>query len=242
VGRETRLVDLVREGAAAPTEVAEAPRKEQTVLVVDDNPGVLRLMRSLLQRDYDVLVCDNARAALRLAAERRPDIVLCDVMMPEIDGHTFCRQVKADPVLRSTPVMLVTARASTDMLVEGIDAGADDYLVKPFEPEELRARVRSLLRMRAAEAQLARVNENLRARAEDLAARQRDLFLATVKSLVSALDAKDRYTRNHSQRVTDYSLAVARHLGFAERDLQDLELAGLLHDIGKIGVPETVLH
>ena len=96
------------------------------------------------------------------------------------------------------------------MLAEGIEAGADDYVAKPFDSVELKARIRSLLRMRQAESELALVNRNLKMRTTDLVERQRSLFLSMVKSLVSALDAKDSYTRDHSTRVTEFTLKIAR--------------------------------
>jgi len=96
--------------------------------------------------------------------------------------------------------------------------------------------------MRQVEAELALANRNLKMRTSDLVERQRMLFISMVKSLVSALEAKDFYTRHHSARVTEFSLKIARHMGFGERELDDLELAGLLHDVGKIGIPENILN
>jgi len=217
-------------------------RHEHTVLVIDDNPDILRLMEFLLRDAYDLLFASSAEEGLQLLQKRMPDVIVSDVMMPGLDGHELCRRLKADPGTQHIPVMLVTAKAEAQGLVQGIDSGADDYLPKPFDAGELRARIRSLLRMRSIEAQLARANKNLKTRADDLVERQRELFMSTVKSLVSALDAKDEYTHNHSLRVTEYSLAIARKLDLGRADLEDLELAGLLHDVGKIGVPETVLH
>jgi putative nucleotidyltransferase with HDIG domain len=250
-----QLADLMEGGTAgapAPADLAPPARAsarakdgaahEHTILIVDDTPDVLRLMRLLLAPDYDILLECDPRAALHVVRSARPDLVICDVMMPEMDGYAFCREVRADPNSLHTPVMLVTARTESECLVQGIDAGADDYLAKPFDPAELRARVRALLRMREAEVTLARVNQNLRQRTSDLVDRQRELLLATIRALISALDAKDHYTRHHSTRVTEYALAIANRMGLAASEVRDLELAGWLHDIGKIAVPEGVLN
>lgn len=128
------------------------------------------------------------------------------------------------------------------MLAEGIQAGADDYISKPFDSTELKARIRALLRIRQVESELALVNRNLKMRTSDLVDQQRSLFLSTVKSLVSAIDAKDEYTRHHSSRVTEFTLRIAGKMGFSEKELGDLELASLLHDVGKIAVPESILN
>lgn len=215
---------------------------DYTVLVIDDNPDILKLMHFLLKDEFDLLLCNSGRKGLALLREKMPDLVICDVMMPEMDGYTFCKEAKADPTLKHVPIILVTARAGSEMLVAGINAGANDYLAKPFDVEELKARVRSLLRTRTVEEALALANHNLKIRTDDLMDRQRTLLLAMVKSLVSTIEAKDNYTKDHSLRVSRYSLAIARRMGFADHELKDLELAALLHDVGKIAVPEEILH
>lgn len=212
------------------------------LLAIDDNPEVLKLMQVLLADEYDLDYALSAEKGLKLLQDKSHDLVLCDVMMPDMDGHAFCQEVRKNNNLKHTPIILVTARSGTETLVEGIKAGADDYISKPFDSEELRSRIRSLLRMRHAEAELAQANRNLKMRAGDLVKRQRSLFLSTVKSLVSALDAKDKYTRHHSARVTEFTLRIAQKMGFSARELEDLELASVLHDVGKIAVPGVILN
>ncbi|OHD64903.1 MAG: hypothetical protein A2176_04685 [Spirochaetes bacterium RBG_13_51_14] len=214
---------------------------EHTVLVIDDNPDILKLMHFLLRDEFDLLLCGSGTEGLKIMREYDPDIVLCDVMMPEMDGYTFCRTVKSDPEFKHTPIILVTARVGSEMMVEGMDSGANDYLAKPFDLAELKARIRSLLRTRKVEAALALANTNLKIRTEDLMDRQRTLLLSMVKSLISTIEAKDNYTKDHSLRVSRYSLAIAQKMGFSDHELKDLELAALLHDVGKIAVPEEIL-
>ncbi|MBN2159008.1 MAG: response regulator [Spirochaetes bacterium] len=213
-----------------------------TILVVDDNPDILRLMHFLLNDEFDLLLCRSGKEGLAFLREHNPDLIVCDVMMPEMDGYTFCREVKNDQNYKHIPIILVTARAGSEMLVQGIDSGANDYVAKPFDAAELKARIRSLLRTRNVEEALALANYNLKIRTDDLVDRQRSLLHSTVKSLVSTIEAKDNYTKDHSFRVSRYSLAIARKMGFAEHELNDLELAALLHDVGKIAVPEEILH
>jgi response regulator RpfG family c-di-GMP phosphodiesterase len=239
--RKLQLVDLERVDIES-GRVDEAKVHDALILCIDDNPEVLKLMKMLLADEFDLELVISAEQGLRFLRERNPDLVLCDVMMPGMDGHAFAKAVKSDETIRHIPIILVTARTGAEMLAEGIRAGADDYISKPFDSTELKARIRSQLRMREMEAELALANRNLQMRTSDLVEQQRSLFLSTVKSLASAIDAKDEYTRHHSTRVTEFSLKIAAKMGFSEKELGDLELAALLHDVGKIAVPESILN
>jgi response regulator RpfG family c-di-GMP phosphodiesterase/signal transduction histidine kinase len=239
--RRLQLVDLEKVDLDG-TRVDEAKVHDALILCIDDNPEVLKLMKMLLADEFDLELLTSAEKGLKFLREKNPDLVLCDVMMPGMDGHAFSRAVKADDALKHIPIILVTARSGAEMLAEGIQAGADDYISKPFDSTELKARIRALLRIRQVESELALVNRNLKMRTSDLVEQQRSLFLSTVKSLVTAIDAKDEYTRHHSTRVTEFTLKIAAKMGFSDKELGDLELASLLHDVGKIAVPESILN
>ncbi|HPW17228.1 MAG TPA: ATP-binding protein [Candidatus Aminicenantes bacterium] len=239
--RGLQLVDLEKIDIGA-GQVNEAKVHDALVLCIDDSPEVLKLMKMLLADEFDLELATSAEQGLRLVRDKGPDLILCDVMMPGMDGHAFSKAVKSDEATKHIPIILVTARSGAEMLAEGIKAGADDYISKPFDSTELKARIRALLRLRQVEAELALANRNLRMRTSDLVEQQRSLFLSTVKSLASAIDAKDEYTRHHSTRVTDFSLKIAAKMGFSAKELGDLELAAVLHDVGKIAVPESILN
>ena len=236
-----QLVDLEKVDLGS-GRVDEAKVHDALILCIDDNPEVLKLMKMLLADEFDLELETSAEQGLKFLRDKNPDLVLCDVMMPGMDGHAFARVVKGDESLKHIPIILVTARTGAEMLNEGLQAGADDYISKPFDSTELKARIRSQLRMRQMESELALVNRNLKMRTSDLVDQQRSLFLSTVKSLASAIDAKDEYTRHHSTRVTDFSLKIAAKMGFSEKELSELELAAVLHDVGKIAVPESILN
>jgi signal transduction histidine kinase len=132
------------------------------VLIVDDVPDLLVIATCALKADgHEVLTVGNGKEALELTAAQRPDVILLDVMMPEMDGIEVCRRLKADPRLRSIPVILVTAKTADDDVVRGLDAGADDYITKPFRREILAARVRSALRVKQGHDAVCRINEQL---------------------------------------------------------------------------------
>jgi len=239
--RRLQLVDLEKVDIGS-GQVEEAKVHDALILCIDDNPEVLKLMKMLLADEFDLELMTSAEQGLKFLREKNPDLVLCDVMMPGMDGHAFSRTVKSDESIKHIPIILVTARTGAEMLREGIQAGADDYISKPFDSTELKARIRSQLRMRQMESEMALMNKNLRMRTSDLVDQQRSLFLSTVKSLASAIDAKDEYTRHHSTRVTDFTLKIAAKMGFSEKELGELELAAVLHDVGKIAVPESILN
>ena len=225
--RRRQLVDLEKVDIES-GRVDKAKIHDALILCIDDNPEVLKLMKMLLADDYDLELVSSAEKGLAFLKAKNPDLVLCDVMMPGMDGHAFARAVKKDESLKHIPVILVTARTGAEMLAEGMQAGADDYISKPFDSTELKARIRGQLRLRQMEAELSLVNRNLRMRTSDLVDQQKSLFLSTVKSLASAIDAKDGYTRHHSTRVTEFTVKIAQKMGISGKELGDLELAALL--------------
>ncbi len=143
------VADLVQDESAELREVRKAGPGRKTVLVVDDNPGLVRLVVSILQDEHDLVLAYSGEEALERLAKEHVDLVVSDVMMPGISGLELCRRIKSDPRTEALPVILLTARGGTDQKVQGLEHGADDYIGKPFDPEELRARVRSLFEVRA---------------------------------------------------------------------------------------------
>jgi putative two-component system response regulator len=193
------------------------------ILVVDDIEANRALVRALLMRDgYHVdLVADGVTA---LASIRRqpPDLILLDVMMPTPNGFDVCRLLKADAATRLIPVVLITALQQSEDRIEGFDAGADDFISKPFNAHELRARVRSLLRIK-------RYTDDL------------DSAEAVILSLAMTIEARDPCTEGHCERLSKYAARLGRHLGLADDDVVVLARGGYLHDVGKVGIPDAIL-
>jgi len=142
---DVETADVTPEEAAAPEGISGT---KPLVLVVDDNPDVCRYIAGIVKRDYDYSTAASGREGLSRIQKHTPDIILCDVMMPEMDGYGFLRQVKADAHLKKIPFVFITARADIEMKIEGLEEGADDYIVKPFNSLELLARIKALLRIR----------------------------------------------------------------------------------------------
>ncbi|BAW01479.1 two-component response regulator [Thermus thermophilus] len=191
------------------------------VLVVDDDPVQRRLlMRALAPLEVEVWEARNGKEALDLLRDRLPHVVLTDLHMPVMDGLELTQSLKAqDPLL---PVILLTADGEREVRLKGIEAGADDFLNRPVDLAELRLRVKGHLERR-------RLQEKL----EDL---ERTLLV-----LMRAVEAKDAYTAGHGERVARYALLAAEELGAREEEREDLHMGALLHDVGKIAIPDHIL-
>jgi putative two-component system response regulator len=197
--------------------------KAGKVLIVDDYEPNLSGMRLLLECvGYDVLTASSGRDALQVVHAERPDVVLLDVIMPGMSGLDVCAVLKGSAATRLTPVVLISAAQLRDTRVAGLDAGADDFLNKPVDPDELYARVRSLIRLK-------RVTDDLET--------AEALFIA----LGRMIEARDPYTEGHCERLAEYAVALGRRLDLPKPDLDALYRGAFLHDIGKIAIPDRVL-
>ena len=194
------------------------------VLVVDDTEANREVLLDVLRgAGHEVITASSGGAALRALTEGKPDLVLLDVMLPDVNGFDLCRQIKEDPATAFLPVILVTAHYELRDRTLSARAGADDFLTYPIHRLELAARVKSLLR--------------LRLYFQDL-----EEYQSVILSLASALEAKDPYTHGHSERVGFLASRLAGRMGLGEDECETLLVAGLLHDIGKIGVSESLLN
>ncbi|HEX5273389.1 MAG TPA: HD domain-containing phosphohydrolase [Gemmataceae bacterium] len=208
------------------------------ILVVDDVADNVKLLAyELSDQDHEILTAYSGPEALDAARSNRPDVILLDVMMPGMDGVEVCRRLKADPELRPIPVIMVSARDQEDDIVRGLDAGAQDYVTKPFNLPMVLARVRSAVRAKASYDLVARLHAQMeQARGEVTLA-----YDATIEGWARALDLRDKETEGHTRRVTEMALHLARAMGVSEADLVHVRRGALLHDVGKLGIPDEVL-
>jgi len=193
------------------------------ILVVDDDPMIVDVLTRFLSREgYGVITARNGIEALEKVDRYRPDLVLLDVTMPEMDGFTTCRRLKDDEHTALIPITMLTGLDDREHRTRGIEAGADDFLTKPFEHSILRARIRSQLRLKRLTDQLEHT-ENV-------------IFM-----LAQAVEAKDAYTEGHLRRLRSYGEQLAAACGLAPSDVRAVRYGGILHDIGKIGISEAIL-
>lgn len=205
-------------------EEAPASGSAAKVLVVDDLPMNLELLEAiLLTQKYEVLKANGGMAALEILTRTDVDLILLDVMMPEMDGFETCRRIKALAATRMVPVILLTGLNDQQSRLKGIDAGADDFISKPPNVPELIARTKSLIRIRQLNRSLASIE-------------------SVLFSLAKAVEAKDKYTQGHIERVSHLSTVIGRQMGLTPKELKAMEFGGILHDIGKIGIPNSILN
>ncbi len=210
-------------------------------LIVDDEPRLRRVLVRLLENEgFSCAEAGSGVEALRALEAQPVPLVISDLRMPEMDGVTLLREI----VVRwpDTAVIMVTAVAEVESAVACLQLGALDYVAKPFHLDEVRARVRQALDKRRLILENKSYQQDLEARVTVQARRIEEIFLEGVHALVEALEAKDAYTRGHSRRVAFYASAIARRLALDPETIDTIGLGGELHDIGKIGVSEEVLH
>jgi len=194
-----------------------------SILIADDDEISARFLKRLLTREgHHVSIVDNPDDALRSCVSNPPDLVLIDLVAPRGHGFDVVRKLKEQSATRLIPVVIVTSQADHRDRLRGIDAGADDFVSKPFDSTELHARIRSLVK--------------LKRHTDELESAE-----AVILGLGATIEARDPNTQGHCERLASYATTLGRSLGLDETDLGALERGGYLHDIGKIAVPDAVL-
>ncbi len=218
--------------------------KNTNILVVDDNPMNLRVAQSLLGKKYTINTAASGEDAMKLLSEdgNHTDLILLDIHMQDEDGFDVIKKLKADSKLSDIPVIFLTADDDQNVETEGFKAGAMDFIRKPFIPDIMLQRIGRILELHRLQTNLAEEVKRQTKYAEERKERMERLSRETVLSLAKAVEAKDKYTNGHSERVAHYARLIAEKAGMSETEQDDIYIIGLLHDIGKIGIPDTVLN
>ena len=200
------------------------PTISRKVLITDDEPGNRELLSELVRMlGGTPSQAEDGLVALEMVKESPPDLILLDIQMPRLDGLDTCRALKSDPKTRLIPVIIITSMDTLADRIRGIEAGCDEFLSKPVQVGELLARMRSLLNVK-------HLNESLES-AENV-----------IFAMARAIEAKDKYTEGHTERVTAYAQELGRTVECTTAELAALWQGGILHDLGKIGVPDHILN
>jgi len=210
-------------------------------LIVDDEPRLRQVMAHLMRSDgFQCVEAGDGLEALTLLETTPAILVLSDLRMPKMDGMQLLKAIRAR--FPDVAVVMITAVADVEMAVSCLSLGAADYVVKPYQLEDVRARVSQALDKRRLLLENRAHREHLEERVAAQSRRLEEMYWASVQSLAEALELKDPYTRGHSVRVSTYSVAIGRALGLDTEMIRQIELGGHVHDIGKIGVRESVLN
>ena len=207
-----------------PMDLSGHPFAGAKILLVEDDPQAVGILEPILiAKGYSVAVARDGVEGLEKVRLLSPDILLLDVNMPRMGGIELCRRIKSDESVRLTPIVMLTALMDLEKKLEALEAGADDFVNKPYNTVELVTRIKSLLKVKY-------LNEQL------------DSAEAVLFSMARAIEAKDSYTQGHVERVSQMAVRLGHHLGLADEEIDALRKGGILHDIGKIGVPDKILN
>jgi putative two-component system response regulator len=228
----------------------------KTILIADDEEVNLRLISSILETEgYHLITAVNGKEALDKIKSGRPDLVLLDIMMPVMDGYKVCAKIKKDPLLNSTPVIIITALADRGSLIKGLEMGANDFLTKPIDRAELILRIKNLLKIKEYEDCLNEYNTVLECEVADRTRELKDAKTAieyaynesrqshieTIYRLTLAAEFKDEDTASHLRRISHYCRLLSEELNLSDEFTEKIFYAAPMHDIGKIGIPDQIL-
>jgi putative two-component system response regulator len=201
---------------------------------VDDDKTNLQIVRDVLEKSYDLQLAISGETALRFVARRRPDLILMDLMMPGMDGKETMRLIRAEAANRDIPFVFLTASQNPEEEAACLSMGASDFITKPIVPSVLERRISRIL-------ELEDFHRDLQAKVEEKTRQYQELALESIFAIVNIIEAKDEITEGHSVRVAGYSIALARAMGYDEQRVDEVYQTGLLHDVGKIGIPDLIL-
>ena len=211
---------------------------DSMVLIVDDEYAGRETLQSILEGEgYRLEMAENGAQALEKARQFLPDVILLDVMMPGMTGFEVCQRIRNDPEIAEIPIIMLTALDDRDSLLTALKAGADDFVSKPFDRYELRARLLGITRLNRYKKLIQERSKLQEANVRLLAA-----YEATIESLSHAMDLRDRETEGHSRRVAELTAQLAQARGMQDEEIVHLRRGALLHDLGKIGIPDSILH
>lgn len=213
------------------------------ILVVDDDTSNLKTANHILAAAGMRVSCMKSGAdAVKFLEKNTPDLILLDINMPDMNGFETLAAIQQNETAANIPVVFLTADENNDTEVQGLKMGAMDFLKKPFIPDVLLLRIRHTIELVRLQTSLMSEVEKKTRKLEEQHDRLGKIHMQLVKALSGAIDAKDTYTNGHSTRVAEYSREIAKRAGFSEQEQNDIYMMGLLHDVGKIGIPDAIIN
>lgn len=229
------LLDNIRKLFAEQGDATEYSNSAFDILVIDDDKINLRMAKKILEEFFEVTCIESGKEALSYLGSHIPDLILLDIHMPEMDGFEVLKEIKNTPAIKDIPVIFLTADSDSDTELNSFKAGVMDFIRKPFIPDIMLERINRII-------ELDRLQQYLQDEVKKNAIKVEKLSLQAMLSLAQTIDAKDKYTKGHSTRVAKYSKKLAIKLGLSEAEQDTIYFMGLLHDIGKIGIPDNIIN
>ncbi|MCP4753699.1 MAG: response regulator [Proteobacteria bacterium] len=217
-------------------------KKEFQLLIVDDDSLNIDILVEALQDDYRLGIAKNGQKALEFAQKNQPDLILLDIMMPGMDGYEVCTHLKTSSLTEEIAVIFLSARQEIASKTKGFEIGAVDYITKPFNTTEIKARVKTHLSLNKMRKELNNQNLILKDRVEEKTAQIQNILQSTIQIMAQMAETRDPYTAGHQQRVSLLASTIAKKMALSEENIETIRIAGILHDIGKIRIPVDILN
>lgn len=205
------------------------------ILVVDDSTTILKFVEDALKEKYEPILVKSGEVALRYLESHEVDLIILDIYMPMMDGYETFEKIKQDDKLKDIPVIFFTSGTEAECEIRALSMGAKDFIRKPFVGQVMLNRIQNIL-------DLDELTKNLEKKVAEKTHQVEQLTCEIMTTVASIIEAKDSYTKGHSIRVAEYSAILAEALGWGEEDIKNLRYVALLHDIGKVGIPDSILN
>lgn len=239
---DVALEEVLRISKEALTIIREKKEEYSTIMLVDDDLLNIKAVSSMLQEEFLVHSASSGKELFEELEEVVPSLILLDVHMPEMDGHHIIQRLKQESRYKDIPVIFLTSDEDEDTELLGLSEGADDFIRKPFRKDIAIKRIQRIIELSYLQNNLKDEVVKQTAVAEERRKSVERLAFQMIQSLANTIDAKDPYTNGHSSRVAKYSVMIAKRMGYSKNQLEELHYAAMLHDIGKIGIPGSIIN
>ncbi len=216
-------------------------RPRPRVLIVDDNATNIDLLVNTLKNEYQLGIAKRGVTAIKYATKYHPDLILLDITMPEMDGYEVCTRLKGNPETQSIPLIFITVKSETVNKTKAFEMGAVDYITKPFHVAEVRARVQTHIALEEMKSRLQSHNILLEEKVKKKTSEIQEMLHGSINSMALMVEIRDPYTAGHQQRVAQLASAIAEKIGLSAWIIEGIRIAGILHDVGKIRIPVSIL-
>jgi putative two-component system response regulator len=218
------------------------PAQNPKILIIDDEPLNIDLLSGVLKSDYTIFATTNGNDGLALAHSAQPDLIILDIRMPDVDGYEVCHQLKSSPDTKEIPIVFCTTKDSDSDEAIGLQMGVVDYIHKPFNPSLVAMRVKNHIELHLYRKELESLVQERTRHLQILNNEIEQTLKETLFTLAEASEIRSKETGQHIKRVAHFTYLLAKHYGMNEKDCLTIKFASTMHDIGKLLIPDAILH